>query len=102
MPLAFDLTSTLARGSILPVATTDFARSSRFTSVIFSGSTEAFGFIVNIARTPAATIRTMNPETIAQRSLRRLLLLPVDILENSSTFFGDCIDLYDNARGMFG
>ena len=71
MPLALDLTSTLARGWILPVATTDRATSPFSIEAIFEGSMVLFGF--SAARTanpaPVSTVRS----TAAQISLFFLL-----------------------------
>src|SRR5262245_27563951 len=55
MPLAFDLTSTLTRGWILPVATTERAMSPRSTEASFEGSISC--------RDPKAAFRPTNATT---------------------------------------
>src|SRR5262245_39949085 len=86
MPLAFDLTWTLASGSILPVATTDFAMSPFSTVASFEASIERFG---RVAATPVAartTTRALPPSRIKRRlDLGRLLMAPSWIPDISRT-----------------
>src|SRR3990172_408074 len=77
MPLAFDLSSPLTSGSILPVATTDRAMSPFSTLASFEGSISRLGRsasarpkMVPASPTPAT------PKKIIRRRLRLLLWLP--------------------------
>src|ERR1039458_5614852 len=69
MPLALDLTSTLVMGSILPVATTLFARSPRSTLASFEGS-----ILVPVldAISAPATTRTRTTAAIELQMMIRL------------------------------
>src|SRR6266852_6951673 len=72
MPLAFDLTSTLESGWILPVATTTRAKSPRSTEASFDGSIVRFG--LSAALTPYPPPKSANNATLAQMILRRRFL----------------------------
>src|SRR3990167_4715379 len=77
MPLAFDLTSTLAKGSILPVATTDRAMSPRSTLASFEGSISWLGRSATATPTMVPTTPTRATlKKIIRRRLRLFLWLP--------------------------
>src|SRR4029077_15901151 len=69
MPLAFDLTSTLVMGSILPVATTLFARSPFSTLASFEGS--ILVPLLDAISTPVTT-RARTPAPIELQMMIRL------------------------------
>src|ERR1017187_5218400 len=78
MPLALDLISTLVTGSILPVATTERARSMRSAFTSFSGSIlgepRPIAFRVNSAAPPSRGTRR-NKIHFSDRFLREVAIL---------------------------
>src|ERR1700722_5520878 len=78
MPLAFDFSSTLVIGSILPVATTLFARSPFSTLASFDGS--IFVPPVDAITTPVITSATNTTAIELQRMIRlRRFFLPLPL-----------------------
>ena len=71
MPLAFDFTSTFARGSILPVATTERAMSPFSTATSLEGSISTLERDAETAPMPASTAPGPPPAMARMRRLRR-------------------------------
>src|SRR5713226_9060460 len=79
MPLALFFTSTFASGWILPVATTERARSPRSTEASFEGSMVLFGRSAAVTPYPAPinTTPIMDPMMILRRRFRPCFPFPL-------------------------